>query len=113
MSDKSELKFVPKLRFQEFRGAGPWKPIPLGEASSPVTERVGERKLTPVSISAGIGFVPQTILSHGNYSLDEPQEMLEENKNYFRRILHEFITRYPFNPALFPSAPKLAAGATL
>jgi len=25
-----------------------------------VTERVGERKLTPVSISAGIGFVPQT-----------------------------------------------------
>jgi hypothetical protein len=46
------------------------------------------------------------ILSHGNYSLYEPQEMLEENKNYFRKILHEFITRYPFNPALFPSAPE-------
>jgi hypothetical protein len=45
------------------------------------------------------------ILSHGNYSLYEPQEMLEENKNYFRKILHDFITRYPFNPALFPSAP--------
>lgn len=42
------------------------------------------------------------ILSHGNYSLYEPQEMLEENKNYFRKILHDFITRYPFNPALFP-----------
>ena len=52
------------------------------------------------------------ILSHGNYSLYEPREMLEENKNYFRRILHDFITRYPFNPALFPSAPKLAAGST-
>ena len=43
------------------------------------------------------------ILSHGNYSLFEPQEMLEENKRYFRKILREFINRYPFNPALFPS----------
>jgi hypothetical protein len=50
---------VPKLRFPEFRGAAGWKPVTLQEASTPVTERVGERKLTPVSISAGIGFVPQ------------------------------------------------------
>ena len=48
------------------------------------------------------------ILSHGNYSLFEPQEMLEENKRYFRKILHEFIHRYPFNPALFPSEPATA-----
>ena len=54
-----EKKLVPKLRFPEFRGAEPWRPIELGEASTPVTERVGERKLIPVSISAGIGFVPQ------------------------------------------------------
>lgn len=45
------------------------------------------------------------ILSHGNYSLYEPQEMLEENKHYFRKILHDFINRYPFNPALFPARP--------
>lgn len=45
------------------------------------------------------------ILSHGNYSLFEPQEMLEENKRYFRKILREFITRYPFNPVLFLSEP--------
>lgn len=51
--------FVPKLRFPEFRGKELWKPVTLQEASIPVTERVGERKLTPVSISAGIGFVPQ------------------------------------------------------
>ena len=43
------------------------------------------------------------ILSHGNYSLFEPQEMLDENKRYFRKVLHEFISQYPFNPALFPS----------
>ena len=47
------------------------------------------------------------ILSHGNYSLFEPQEMLEENKRYFRKILHEFINQYPFNPALFPSEPAI------
>jgi len=42
------------------------------------------------------------ILSHGNYSLFEPQQMLDENKEYFRRILHDFLGRYPFNPDLFP-----------
>jgi hypothetical protein len=41
------------------------------------------------------------LLSHGNYSLYEPREMMEENKEHFRRILHEFIERYPFNPELF------------
>ena len=45
------------------------------------------------------------ILSHGNYSLFEPQEMLEENKRYFRKILYEFIDRHPFNPTLFASEP--------
>ena len=51
---------TPKLRFPEFQGAGEWTPIPLEEVSTPVTERVGKRKLTPISISAGIGFVPQS-----------------------------------------------------
>lgn len=44
------------------------------------------------------------ILSHGNYSLFEPQQMLDENKAYFRKILHDFLNRYPFNPDLFPQA---------
>lgn len=42
------------------------------------------------------------ILSHGNYSLFEPQQMLDENKGYFRKILYDFLNRYPFNPDLFP-----------
>ena len=46
------------------------------------------------------------ILSHGNYSLFEPQQMLDENNAYFKKILHDFLNRYPFNPALFPSAPQ-------
>lgn len=42
------------------------------------------------------------VLSHGNYSLFEPREMLEENKQYFKRILNDFMANYRFNPELFP-----------
>jgi hypothetical protein len=50
------------------------------------------------------------ILSHGNYSLFEPQDMLEENKAYFRKILQDFMGRYAFNPELF--VEELGAGDT-
>lgn len=52
------------------------------------------------------------ILSHGNYSLFEPQPMLEENKAYFKTILDGFLRRYPFNPDLFPQAPEAATAGT-
>lgn len=45
------------------------------------------------------------IMSHGNYSLFEPQQMLDENKVHFRKILNDFLARYAFNPELFPPAP--------
>ena len=57
--NNNKQTLVPKLRFPEFQGHDPWRQITLGEVSTPVAERVGVRKLTPVSISAGIGFVPQ------------------------------------------------------
>lgn len=41
------------------------------------------------------------LLNHGNYSLYEPREMLEENKTHFRRILDDFLNRYPFNSDIF------------
>jgi hypothetical protein len=43
------------------------------------------------------------IMSHGNYSLFEPQQMLDENKAYFKQILNDFLARYAFNTELFPS----------
>ncbi|KAA0220495.1 MAG: AAA family ATPase [Phycisphaerae bacterium] len=46
------------------------------------------------------------LLSHGGYSLYEPREMLEENKQYFRKMLYDFTARYAFNPELLPPAPK-------
>lgn len=42
------------------------------------------------------------VLSHGNYSLFEPKEMLQENKQYFIKILNDFMGNYRFNPELFP-----------
>jgi hypothetical protein len=44
------------------------------------------------------------ILSHGNYSLFEPVEMLEENKKIFQKILKNFIDNYRFNPEIFSDA---------
>ena len=52
------------------------------------------------------------ILSHGNYSLYEPQQMLDENKAYFKKILNDFLSRYPFNPDLFPQAPEATTAGT-
>lgn len=40
------------------------------------------------------------ILSHGNYSIFEPVEMNNENKNTFRRVYSDFKSRYPFNEEL-------------
>ncbi|WP_333689195.1 AAA family ATPase [Methylococcus capsulatus] len=49
------------------------------------------------------------LLSHGKYSIFEPTEMGAETKEYFRKILNDFLGRYPFNPELFPDVPEEAA----
>ena len=41
------------------------------------------------------------LLSHGNYSIFEPKEMVEENKEYFRTILSNFLEEYKFNQNIF------------
>lgn len=46
------------------------------------------------------------LMSHGDYSLYEPREMMRENKEQFGRVLRQFITRHPFSPALFASEAK-------
>jgi len=43
------------------------------------------------------------LMSHGDYSIHEPREMMDENKAHFRSIFREFIAGHPFNPALFPA----------
>ncbi|MFE6707168.1 AAA family ATPase [Bacillus thuringiensis] len=41
------------------------------------------------------------ILSHGNITMFEPIEMVEDNKEVFRKILSGFMESYRFNPELF------------
>lgn len=41
------------------------------------------------------------LMSHGDYSVFEPREMMEENKNLFREIFRQFMAVHPFNPARF------------
>jgi wobble nucleotide-excising tRNase len=48
------------------------------------------------------------IMSHGNYSLYEPIEMLEENKALFKTILDDFRKNFPFNPDVLKDATEEA-----
>ncbi|MEM8875173.1 MAG: AAA family ATPase, partial [Planctomycetota bacterium] len=41
------------------------------------------------------------LLSHGKYSLYDPDTMGEETRKYFRLIVRDFLDRHPFNPILF------------
>lgn len=50
----------PTLRFPEFRRDGEWAERPLGNISTRIRKKVGTKVLTPVSITAGLGFVDQT-----------------------------------------------------
>jgi len=50
------------------------------------------------------------LLSHGKYSLYEPVEMLEDNKQLFRDILAAFLDKHQFDlPALLNETPATAA----
>ncbi|MBU3590426.1 AAA family ATPase [Polynucleobacter sp. 78F-HAINBA] len=51
------------------------------------------------------------VLSHGDYSLFEPVQMLDENKQYFKTILRDFMDNYRFNPELFLNETTVASQA--
>jgi hypothetical protein len=46
------------------------------------------------------------LLSHGDYVLYEPREMMPENKEHFSRALRQFISKHPFSPTLFPAEAR-------
>ncbi|NVZ07993.1 restriction endonuclease subunit S [Allochromatium humboldtianum] len=58
MSDE-KTGLVPRLRFPEFQDAGEWELRKLDEISALINERAGHKKLTPMSITAGVGLVSQ------------------------------------------------------
>ncbi|CAG0989255.1 hypothetical protein PHYC_02196 [Phycisphaerales bacterium] len=54
-----ESRLVPKLRFPAFRAHGPWRRSALATLCERIIDKVGDLRLTPVSITAGRGFVAQ------------------------------------------------------
>lgn len=46
------------------------------------------------------------LMSHGDYSLYEPREMMAENKEHFSRALRRFVAAHPFSPTLFPAEAR-------
>lgn len=59
MSKNGKAVLVPKIRFSEFTSTGEWDKFTLRKLSERIIEKVGGRKLTTLSISAGVGFVSQ------------------------------------------------------
>ncbi len=48
------------------------------------------------------------LLSHGKYAIHEPTEMGEDNKDLFRRILNDFVTKFQFDLPEILEAPTTA-----
>ena len=60
MSDGRKKKpVVPKLRFPEFRDAGPWEVKRLGDIASIIQDRAGSKECILLSVTAGVGLVSQ------------------------------------------------------
>jgi hypothetical protein len=50
------------------------------------------------------------LLSHGKYAIHEPTEMVNDNKDLFRRILGDFTTKFQFDlPDILAATPVAAA----
>lgn len=50
------------------------------------------------------------LLSHGKYAIHEPVEMVEDNKDLFRRILTSFLNRFDFDlPEILTTQPATTA----
>lgn len=52
-------KILPKLRFSDFTSFPKWDIVELGDLCIPITEKVGEKRLTLMSVTSGVGLVPQ------------------------------------------------------
>ena len=58
-------------------------------------------KQDPADLDGAIHMRMTNLLSHGGYSIFEPLEMVEDNKQIFREILSGFLEIHNFNTELF------------
>lgn len=59
MKPERKRLLKPKLRFPEFQGEPEWNTEKLGAVASLITERAGNKKCIPMSITSGVGLVSQ------------------------------------------------------
>jgi len=123
MNKKREI--VPKLRFPEFSTSGGWEKYKLSELADRITQKVGDKRLVTLSISAGIGFVSQTekfsrdisgkqycnyiYLQKGEFSYNKgnsktfPQGCIYELKEYDEAAVPNAFISFKFKETLIPS----------
>lgn len=113
MSNKAEARAMkPTLRFAEFRDAPAWTTEKLGAMATLITDKVGDRKCTPLSITSGVGLVSQqekfgrTIAgnSYKNYLLLQKNDFAY-NKSATKEFPQGFIAKYSGDePAAVPNS---------
>lgn len=126
MNKKKEI--VPHLRFPEFCLSSGWEKHRLSELADRITQKVEDKKLITLSISAGIGFVPQTekfsrdisgkqyrnyiYLKKGDFSYNKgnsktfPQGCIYELKNYDEAAVPNAFISFKFRNEFIPSFYK-------
>lgn len=121
MSNKLDTKAVkpeskrvlnPKMRFPEFKDEPEWNAEKLGAIASLITERVGNRKCIPMSITSGVGLVSQhekfgrTIAGnqYENYLVLQKDDFAY-NKSATKEFPQGFIAKYSGDePAAVPNS---------
>src|SRR5579862_4202013 len=112
MKPESKRGFKPKLRFPEFQGEPEWNTEKLGTVASLITERAGNKKCIPMSITSGVGLVSQqekfgrTIAGnqYENYLVLQKNDFAY-NKSATKEFPQGFIAKYSGDePAAVPNS---------
>ena len=84
MNKQDDKKRVtPKLRFPEFQAMLGWDTFKLNDVSTRILDKVGDKKLMPISITAGVGIVSQEEKFGKNISGKQYKNYLILNKGDF------------------------------
>ena len=112
MEQDARRELKPKLRFPEFRDEPEWKAEKLGAVASLITERAGNKKCVPMSITSGVGLVSQqekfgrTIAGnqYENYLVLQKNDFAY-NKSATKEFPQGFIAKYSGDePAAVPNS---------
>ena len=81
--DDKQEHVIPKLRFPEFQTTLGWDTFKLKDVSTRILDKVGDKKLMPISITAGVGIVSQEEKFGKNISGKQYKNYLILNKGDF------------------------------